>query len=117
MKTIHGLDGGREATLWLMIVEYIRYRIEDGDAFLAAYEQACESLRIAPECLGYELTRCSEQASDFTLRIRWTSAAGHLEGFRKGPHFPGFLAAIRRFVPAILEMRHYELTPLHWERG
>ena len=34
----------------------------------------------------------------FILRIEWTSADGHMQGFRKSPQFPPFLAAIRPFI-------------------
>ena len=33
-----------------------------------------------------------------------------MQGFRKGAHFPAFLAAIRPFIGEIAEMRHYEPT-------
>ena len=35
-----------------------------------------------------------------------------MNGFRRGPHFPPFLAAIRPFIGEIEEMRHYGLTPV-----
>lgn len=102
-----------------MTIEYIRYTLQDHapDVFLAAYAEAAKSLSAAPECLGYEMTRCEEDADTFILRIHWTSTQAHLEGFRKGPHFPPFLAAIRAFMPEIAEMRHYAETPLVWTRG
>ena len=101
-----------------MTVEYIRYTLtaHAPDDFLAGYATAVESLRAAPECLGYELTRCEEEPQTFILRIHWVSTAAHLEGFRKGPHFPPFLAAIKPFIPEITEMRHYAETPLTWVR-
>jgi hypothetical protein len=33
-----------------------------------------------------------------------------MKGFRGGPNFPPFLAAIRPFIPEITEMRHYSRT-------
>ena len=101
-----------------MTIEYIRYMLvdHDGDALHAAYEQACAHLRAAPECLGYELTRCEEEPASYILRIEWTSTEAHMEGFRKGPNFPPFLAAIRPFIPEISEMRHYGATDLVWRR-
>ena len=67
-----------------MIVEYIRYRVDEGrrEAFTA----------------------------DYVLRIRWTSASDHLQGFRGSDLFPEFLAAIGPYVGDIEEMRHYEPT-------
>jgi truncated hemoglobin YjbI/quinol monooxygenase YgiN len=91
-------------------IEYIRYRIPEGGApaFEEAYRRAADSLAAAPQCVDYELTRCAEEPESYTLRIRWTSVADHLEGFRRGEHFRTFLAAVQPYVPAIEEMRHYE---------
>jgi quinol monooxygenase YgiN len=103
-----------------MINEYIRYRIADPDraaAFVKAYEEAGESLRASPHCLGYELSRCTEAPEDFILLIRWDSAEGHLEGFRKSAEFRTFFQAIRPFVGDIQEMRHYERTSFRWSRS
>ncbi|MFJ3924426.1 putative quinol monooxygenase [Streptomyces sp. NPDC090022] len=90
-------------------VEYIRYRIalDDQQAFEEAYRRAAESLAASPECLDYELTRCEEERERYILRIRWTSIEDHLQGFRKGEHFPAFFSAIRPYVTAIEEMQHY----------
>ena len=95
-----------------MIVEYIRYKLPaaDGATFERDYARAAASLAASPFCLGYELSRCSEEPGIYVLRIRWTSAEDHLQGFRHSEHFPPFLAAIRPYVPQIEEMRHYELT-------
>jgi quinol monooxygenase YgiN len=101
-----------------MIVEYVRYTIppERRDRFEAAYGAAQAALRASPECLGYELARCADDASSYVLRIEWTSAEGHLSGFRKSPEFGSFFAAVRPFVDAISEMRHYERTPIRSAR-
>ncbi len=95
-----------------MIVEYIRYELGDGrgEAFEAAYAQAAPSLDASPHCLAYELTRCVEAPASYILRIEWDSAEGHMQGFRRGPDFPAFFAAIRPYVGEIAEMRHYALT-------
>lgn len=102
-----------------MIVEYVRYALasHSGDELVAAYVAAAAHLRDAPQCLGYELTRCTEDERRFVLRILWTSLTDHLDGFRRGPHFPPFLAAIRPFVGEIAEMRHYTATDLAWSRS
>ncbi|WP_415947760.1 putative quinol monooxygenase [Streptomyces sp. KLOTTS4A1] len=93
-------------------VEYIRYRIasDDQKGFEDSYRKAAESLAAAPECIDYELARCQEDPEHYILRIRWTSVEAHLEGFRKGEHFPAFFGAIRPYVTAIEEMRHYLTT-------
>ncbi len=51
------------------------------------------------------------------LCIVWRSARDHLEGFRKGPHFPPFLELIRPFIGEMVEMRHYEPTAVTWRRA
>jgi quinol monooxygenase YgiN len=101
-----------------MIVEYVRYELtrHSGDELISAYRSGGESLEASPECLGYDLTRCEEASTCFVLRIRWTSTADHLQKFRKGPHFPAFLAAIQPFVGEIVEMRHYAATAVEWSR-
>ena len=95
-----------------MIVEYIRYSIvaASADDFVSAYRTAAASLDASPHCVSYELARCTEDPQLFTLRIVWDSMEGHLQGFRKGPHFGAFFAAIKPYVGNILEMQHYELT-------
>jgi quinol monooxygenase YgiN len=95
-----------------MIVEYIRYMLKDHepDMLVRSYAEAAKHLVAASECVDFELCQCTEEAASFVLRIRWRSAEAHMKGFRSGPNFPPFLAAISPFVPEIVEMRHYELT-------
>ncbi|MFC4590616.1 group II truncated hemoglobin [Sphaerisporangium corydalis] len=102
-----------------MIVEYIRYRIPVGgsDAFEAAYQTAALSLAAAPQCVDYELSRCVDDPACYVLRITWTSAKDHLEGFRGGELFPAFLAQISPYIDAIEEMRHYERTAVRGRGG
>ncbi|GLZ08831.1 hypothetical protein Acsp03_62970 [Actinomadura sp. NBRC 104412] len=95
-----------------MIVEYIRYRIDqaEAEAFEAAYARAAVPLAAAPQCVDYELSRCVDEPSSYILRITWTSADDHLRGFREGEHFKTFFAEISPYVRQIEEMRHYERT-------
>jgi hemoglobin len=96
-----------------MTVEYIRYSVRDrarGEQLLRAYENASQSLDVAPECLAYELSVCEEDATAYILRIEWESTRAHLEGFRKGPQFRDFFSAVGDFANEIQEMRHYTLT-------
>ena len=97
-----------------MIVEYIRYAMKahTPEALIQAYGEASSQLDAAPECVDYELTQCVEEPTSFILRIRWQSAEAHISGFRRGPHFGPFLAAIRPFIGEIAEMRHYQPTPV-----
>lgn len=102
-----------------MIVEYIRYTIEQARAhdFVAAYATASQSLQRSSHCLGYELTQCTEAPESFMLRILWDSHEGHMKGFRQGPEFRAFFSAIQPFVKDIAEMRHYARTDIAWTRG
>ncbi|RKH92486.1 MULTISPECIES: putative quinol monooxygenase [Myxococcaceae] len=97
-----------------MIVEYIRYTIpeSEAEAFIASYTRAQDALLASSHCLGWELSRCTEDATRFILRIQWDSAEGHMQGFRKSPEFARFFAEIRPYVGRIEEMRHYALTPV-----
>ncbi|MBP2706141.1 antibiotic biosynthesis monooxygenase [Microbispora sp. RL4-1S] len=102
-----------------MIVEYIRYRIpvNRGEDFEAAYRRAADCLSRAPQCVDYELARSAEQPDSYILRITWTSAQDHMEGFRRSELFREFFAAIRPFVPDIEEMSHYERTSVRGAGG
>ncbi len=102
-----------------MIVEYIRYRIpgDQNGEFEEAYARAAEFLAQASQCVDYELSHCVEDPACYILRITWTSAEDHLEGFRKSEQFRGFFAEIRPYVKAIEEMRHYERTAVRGAGG
>ena len=102
-----------------MIVEYVRYRIEEPDraAFENAYRAAAAALEHSPECLGYELSRCHEDAAHYVLRIEWRSLAGHLEGFRASAEFQDFLRHVRPYIDRIEEMRHYQVTAIRTRRS
>lgn len=95
-----------------MTIEYIRYKIEEGqrEAFVNAYKDASQELADSQFCIGYELAECEEEVGQFILRIEWTSTDEHLNGFRRSKIFPSFFAKIRPFVSNILEMRHYKRT-------
>ncbi|BDP44221.1 hypothetical protein DAETH_41900 (plasmid) [Deinococcus aetherius] len=102
-----------------MIVEYIRYRVEEGaaGALERAYASARTALDASAHCLGYELSRCVEEPSHYILRIEWDSLTGHLEGFRRSPEFGAFFRDVRPFVGNIEEMRHYEVTAIRRRAG
>jgi quinol monooxygenase YgiN len=102
-----------------MIVEYIRYRLnqhatesheETFGAFEKAYSAAAASLDASPHCLAYELTHCVEEQDRYILRIEWDSVDGHLMGFRRSAEFAPFLQAIKPYIRQIEEMQHYMLT-------
>ena len=95
-----------------MVVEYIRYSIDDAraDGFEQAYRRAAEALAASEHCERYEVSRCSEDPSQHIVRIEWDSEQGHLSGFRQSPEFRNFFDAVGPFVNDIEEMRHYQVT-------
>jgi hemoglobin len=95
-----------------MILEYIRYTIphERSQDFENAYDRAAASLRAAPQCLGYQLSRCTEDPTSYILQIEWTSEDDHLKGFRQSEQFKRFFREVQPFLQQITEMRHYEVT-------
>jgi len=101
-----------------MTVEYIRYELaaHQPEDLVRAYTIAADALRAAPECMAFELAQCEEAPHSFVLRIEWRSTDAHLQGFRKGPQFPPFLAAIKPFIAEIAEMRHYSSTSVVFRR-
>ena len=95
-----------------MVVEYTRYQVDQAgqDAFGCAYTEAQASLRDSSQCVGWELSRATEEPSSYILRIEWDSADGHMLGFRGSPASRTFFDAVRPYVYDVLEMRHYEAT-------
>lgn len=95
-----------------MIVEYVRYALAQHQPaeLIDGYRAAAEHLDAAPECISDELTQCADDPRSLVLRIEWQSAEAQLRGFRRGPSFPPYFAAIQPFVGEIAEMRHYERT-------
>ena len=95
-----------------MVVEYIRYAIDDAraEAFEQAYERAAEALEASEHCERYEVARCSEDPTQHVVRIEWDSEEGHVAGFRSSAEFRRFFDAVGPFVHDIEEMRHYRVT-------
>jgi quinol monooxygenase YgiN len=98
-----------------MIVEYIRYNVqpEQAEQFEQAYEAAAEPLLASENCLGCDVTQCSEDRTKYIVRIGWDSAEGHMKGFRGGPQFPRFFELVKPFFENIEEMRHYDIVGSH----
>jgi quinol monooxygenase YgiN len=95
-----------------MIVEYIRYSIDDAraEAFELAYLRAAGALEASEHCERYEIARCTEDPTQYVVRLEWDSEEGHLSGFRRSPEFRSFFEAVGPFVHDIEEMRHYQVT-------
>lgn len=95
-----------------MIVEYVRYKVapERAASFEDAYASGGAALAASPHCLRYEVARAVDEPGAYVVRIEWDSADGHLKGFRTGPEFRAFFAAVQPFFGDIEEMRHYQPT-------
>lgn len=93
-----------------MIVEYLRYTIpaDKQTDFIRNYSAAREPLLRSPYALAFEMCQCSEDPSQFILRIEWTSADDHLKKFRGSAEFREFFGHIQPYLGMIDEMRHYE---------
>jgi len=100
-----------------MVVEYIRYLVNDPNELVSAYSKARRALDASPHCLAYELSSATEDPKCSVLRIEWDSAEGHLQGFRGSPAFAEFLAAVRPLLSQIQEMRHYTVTEITARKG
>jgi hemoglobin len=113
--SVRSAIGGRRQ----VIVEYVRYRVDEESwpAFEAAWARAAAVLARAVQCVDHELSRSVDEPACAVVRITWTSAEDHLQGFRGGPLFPEFLAEVRPWVDDIEEMRHYARTPVHGAGG
>ena len=101
------------------VVEYIRYELSahQPEDLINAYQMAVEHLKNANECIGYQLSQCTESPENFILRIDWKSSQAHLTDFRGGVNFPPFYKIVKPFIPEIAEMRHYAPTHLNWVRS
>jgi quinol monooxygenase YgiN len=94
-----------------MIVEYVRYviPIADRQRFQDAFAKAGAVLSRSLNCLGWDLARCHDDPGSYILRIRWDSVDGHLRTFQGSGLFQDYVTAIRDFVPAMVETRHYDV--------
>jgi heme-degrading monooxygenase HmoA len=95
-----------------LLVEYIRYTIDDARAemFEQAYRHSGQALSASPHCERFEVSRCTEDTTQYVVRIEWDSEEGHMTGFRQSSEFRTFFEAVGPFVHDIEEMRHYLIT-------
>jgi len=99
-------------------VEIIRYNIakENQPGFEQAYSNAAQYLQSSKYCLGYQVIHGKEEPNHYIVVIHWTSIDEHLNGFRKSPQFMPFFNLVKPFYNNIEEMKHYELTPITWQK-
>ncbi len=99
-------------------VEIIRYNIavEKAESFVNAYEEAGKFLKDSPYCLGYHVLHGVDEPNHFIETIYWTSKEEHLNGFRKSAQFSGFFNLVKPYFEHIQEMKHYQQTPISWEK-
>jgi hemoglobin len=72
-----------------MIVEYIRYKIENErqKEFENAYEKAGKSLEVSPHCLQYELSHCVEEPNNYILGLNGIRKTAILKDFVQVQNF------------------------------
>jgi quinol monooxygenase YgiN len=60
----------------LVVVEYIRYTVQDAiaDRFAEAYQKAGDVLDADPHCLAYEVARGVEEPEHYVLHLQGTPA-------------------------------------------
>jgi quinol monooxygenase YgiN len=92
-----------------MIVEYLRYTIPQDRqaAFVQDYKAASIPLLRSSYAHAFELAQCTDDKTQFILRIEWSSADDHMKGFRNSPEFQEFFGHIKPYLSDINEMRHY----------
>lgn len=100
-------------------VEIIRYNIalDQRSSFEEAYAKAGAILQKSSYCLGYEVIHGVDESQHYIVRIHWTSKQNHLNGFRNSPEFGTFFNLVKPFYNNIEEMKHYEITPMVWNRN
>src|SRR6266511_1042578 len=80
-----------------MIVEYIRYNIDDGraDAFEQAYRRAAQALDSSQHCQRYEISRCSDDPTPARRPDRMGLRAGPPVRLPPEPRVPQLLRSGR----------------------
>lgn len=93
-----------------MIVEYLRYTIDDSrqSDFIRDYNDGAVHLTQSEYCEAFEFCQCVEDPSKFIIRIQWSSADDHMKRFRGSQEFKSFFTHIRHYLDDIDEMRHYQ---------
>jgi heme-degrading monooxygenase HmoA len=99
-------------------VEIIRYNIptDQRTNFEEAYSSAGAILKSSSYCLAYEIIHGVDEPQHYIVRIHWTSADDHINGFRKSKEFMAFYNLVKPFYNNIEEMKHYETTVISWSK-
>ena len=99
-------------------VEIIRYNIptDQRTSFEGAYSSAGAILKKSSYCLAYEIIHGTDEPQYYIVRIHWTSADDHINGFRKSKEFISFYNLVKPFYSNIEEMKHYEVTAISWSK-
>ena len=100
------------------VIEIIRYDLptEKIEGFESSYQIAAKYLEKTPHCYSYTMIHSLENPSLFIVQIEWDSVEGHTKGFRNSEHLDDFLSHLRPYLEHIVEMNHYNKTPVVWSR-
>jgi len=91
-----------------MVLEIATLTVKSGqtEAFEAALRAARPLIAGSPGFQSLELRRCIEAPGKYQLFVRWATLEDHTVGFRQGPSYPAWRAALHHFYESFL-VEHY----------
>ncbi len=95
-----------------MVLEHAVLNVKPGmeDDFVAALAEAKVLIARSPGFLGLEVSQCIEEPSTFLLLVEWESLEDHVEGFRQGPDFDAWKAALHHFYDSFPVVQHFSVV-------
>jgi quinol monooxygenase YgiN len=75
-----------------------------------ADRRAAAALDASEQCERYEVSRCSDDPTQYVVRIEWDTERDTPVGFRRSPEFRRFFEAVGPYVHDIDEMRDYQVA-------
>jgi quinol monooxygenase YgiN len=68
-----------------------------------------EFIRLHPECISANITRCVEKPEQYMLSAVWTSLEAHVNGFRNSDLFSQWRNEINGLFEGNPEVYHYQV--------
>ena len=95
-----------------MILEHAYLNVRPGteDAFLEALATAKQFIARTEGFIGMEVSRCVEEPSNFLLLVEWETLEAHIVGFREGPDYAPWRAALHHFYDPMPVVQHFEVV-------
>lgn len=93
-----------------MILEIATFEIKPGTHidFEIALEKAGQIISQSKGHIGYQFTKCLEQANKYMLLIRWDTLEDHTIGFRESELFKEWRSLIGPFFKTPPFVQHFE---------